>query len=63
MKVQNITNVERFFEVVDSCKGKVELVNIMENEDCAQVKNNLCHLFHRQVTYDFERHMKTWLNL
>lgn len=26
MKVQNITNVNRFFEVVDSCKGKVELV-------------------------------------
>ena len=26
MKVQNITNLERFFEVVDSCKGKVELV-------------------------------------
>ena len=26
MKVQNITNVERFFEVVDSCKGTVELV-------------------------------------
>lgn len=26
MKVTNITNVEKFFEVVDSCKGKVELV-------------------------------------
>ncbi|MCD7746468.1 MAG: polya polymerase [Lachnospiraceae bacterium] len=26
MKVQNITNVEKFFEVVDSCEGKVELV-------------------------------------
>ncbi len=25
MKVQNITNIEKFFEVVDSCKGKVEL--------------------------------------
>ena len=26
MKVENITNVEKFFEVIDSCKGKVELV-------------------------------------
>lgn len=26
MKVQNITDVEKFFEVIDSCSGKVELV-------------------------------------
>lgn len=26
MKVQNITNIEKFFEMIDSCKGKVELV-------------------------------------
>ncbi|MCR5788747.1 MAG: polya polymerase [Lachnospiraceae bacterium] len=26
MKVQNITNIEKFFETVDACKGKVELV-------------------------------------
>lgn len=26
MKIQNITDVEKFFEIVDSCKGKVELV-------------------------------------
>ena len=26
MKIQNITNIEKFFEVVDSCDGKVELV-------------------------------------
>ena len=25
MKVQNITDIDKFFEVVDSCKGKVEL--------------------------------------
>ena len=24
MKVQNITDIDKFFEVVDSCKGKVE---------------------------------------
>lgn len=26
MKVQNITDVDGFFKVVDSCKGRVELV-------------------------------------
>lgn len=26
MKVQHITDIEKFFKVVDSCKGKVELV-------------------------------------
>lgn len=26
MKVSNIKNVEKFFEVVDSCTGRVELV-------------------------------------
>lgn len=26
MKVQNITNIDKFFKVVDSCTGKVELV-------------------------------------
>ena len=26
MKVQNITDIDRFFKVVDECRGKVELV-------------------------------------
>ena len=26
MKVSNIKNIEKFFEIVDSCNGKVELV-------------------------------------
>ena len=26
MKVQNITDIDRFFEAVDGCEGKVELV-------------------------------------
>ena len=26
MKVQNITDIEKFFKVIDSCIGKVELV-------------------------------------
>ena len=27
MKIMNISNVDDFFKVVDSCKGKVELVS------------------------------------
>lgn len=26
MKVQNIRNIEKFFELIDKCEGKVELV-------------------------------------
>ena len=26
MKVQNISDINKFFQVVDSCKGRVELV-------------------------------------
>ncbi|MBO6133499.1 MAG: polya polymerase [Lachnospiraceae bacterium] len=26
MKISNITNVEKFFKVIDSCKGKIELL-------------------------------------
>jgi hypothetical protein len=26
MKIKNITNVQKFFEVLDKCKGRVELV-------------------------------------
>ena len=26
MKVENITDIEKFFKVIDQCKGKVELV-------------------------------------
>ncbi len=26
MKVQNIKNIDKFFKVIDTCKGKVELV-------------------------------------
>ena len=39
MKVQNITNIDKFFEVVDSCKGKVELVT--GEGDRLNLKSNL----------------------
>lgn len=40
MKVQNITNINRFFEVVDSCKGRVELVT--GEGDRLNLKSKLC---------------------
>lgn len=40
MKVQNITNIDRFFEVVDSCEGKVELVT--GEGDRLNLKSKLC---------------------
>ena len=40
MKIQNINNIERFFEVVDSCAGKVELVT--GEGDRLNLKSKLC---------------------
>ena len=40
MKVQNIKDVNKFFEVIDSCKGKVELVTV--EGDRLNLKSKLC---------------------
>ena len=40
MKVQNIKDVNKFFEVVDSCKGRVELVT--GEGDRLNLKSKLC---------------------
>lgn len=40
MKVQNITNINRFFEVVDNCTGRVELVT--GEGDRLNLKSKLC---------------------
>lgn len=40
MKIQNIKDVEKFFEVVDSCEGKVELVT--GEGDRLNLKSKLC---------------------
>ena len=42
MKVQNITDIEGFFKVVDSCEGKVELVT--GEGDRLNLKSKLCQL-------------------
>ena len=40
MKVQNITDINKFFDVVDSCKGKVELLT--GEGDRLNLKSKLC---------------------
>ncbi|MBR3606904.1 MAG: polya polymerase [Lachnospiraceae bacterium] len=40
MKVQNISNVDKFFQVIDSCAGKVELVT--GEGDRLNLKSKLC---------------------
>ena len=40
MMIQNIKNVEKFFQVVDSCEGKVELIT--SEGDVLNLKSKLC---------------------
>lgn len=40
MKVQNITNVDKFFEVIDNCTGRVELVT--GDGDRINLKSKIC---------------------
>ena len=40
MKIQNINNIEKFFQVVDSCSGRVELVT--GEGDRLNLKSKLC---------------------
>lgn len=40
MKITNIKNVDKFFEIVDNCKGKVELVT--GEGDRLNLKSKLC---------------------
>lgn len=43
MKFSNITDVDKFFKVIDSCKGKVELVS--EEGDRLNLKSKLSQYF------------------
>ncbi len=43
MKVKNITDIQRFFEVIDSCKGRVELVT--SDGDRLNLKSKLSQYF------------------
>lgn len=40
MKITNITNIDKFFEVIDKCTGRVELVT--GEGDRLNLKSKLC---------------------
>ena len=40
MKIENIKDIDKFFEVVDSCKGRVELIT--GEGDRLNMKSKLC---------------------
>ena len=40
MKIENIKDIDKFFEVVDSCKGRVELIT--GEGDRLNLKSKLC---------------------
>ena len=51
MKIQNITNVEKFFQVVDNCAGKVELVT--GEGDRLNLKSKICqYVSMAKIFYD-----------
>lgn len=43
MKIKNITDIEKFFSVIDKCKGKVELVT--SEGDRLNLKSKLSQYF------------------
>ena len=43
MKVSNIKDIEKFFDVVDSCEGRVELVS--KEDDRINLKSKLSQYF------------------
>ena len=39
MKLMNITNIDKFFKIIDSCKGNVKIVS--KDWDCINMKSNI----------------------
>ena len=60
MKVQNITNIDKFFEIVDSCKGKVELVT--GEGDRLNLKSKLLSMFLWQI-FSLTERFRNWKSL
>ena len=53
MKVQNITDIDAFFKVVDNCKGRVELVT--GEGDRLNLKSKLPSMYLWQIFSQTER--------
>ncbi len=50
MKIMNITDTQKFFEVVDGCKGKVELIT--SEGDRLNLKSKLCQFVSLTKIFD-----------
>ena len=60
MKVSNIKDIDKFFEVVDSCKGRVELVT--GEGDRLNLKSNYPSMYLWQIFSPVER-SRNWKSL
>ena len=60
MKVQNITDIEGFFKVVDSCEGKVELVT--GEGDRLNLKSNYLSMYLWQI-FSQNGEFRNWKSL
>ena len=56
MKLQNITDVKVFFDVVNQCKGTVELVT--EEGDVLNLKSKLCQFVSMSSIFNNEAYIK-----
>ena len=53
MKVTHITDIDKFFEVIDSCKGRVELVT--GEGDRLNLKSKLSSMYLLQTSFPLVR--------
>ena len=62
MKLTNITNVDKFFEVVDKCEGKVEMLTendeytFDEDKNTKQEVQDIYNLLKKQQEYFWNEH-------
>ena len=56
MKLQNITDVKGFFDVVNECKGTVELVTA--DGDVLNLKSKLCQFVSMSSIFNNEAYIK-----
>lgn len=56
MKLQNITDVKGFFDVVNECKGAVELVTA--DGDVLNLKSKLCQFVSMSSIFNNEAYIK-----
>ncbi len=56
MKLQNITDIKGFFEVVNDCKGTVELVT--SEGDVLNLKSKLCQFVSMANIFNNESYIK-----